>query len=204
MTTMIASISPILITLIVILGIAALVIFWGIAQYNKLVNSKGRYKNAFSQIDVQLKRRYDLIPNLVETAKAYLSHEKETLEAVIAARNTAQSAREGVSLDDSGSMQNLMQAEGGLGASLGRLMMVSEAYPDLKADKNMSELSEELKHTENKVSFSRQAYNDSATAHNILCEEFPTSIISGMFRFNQATLFEDITEEQREAVQVQF
>ena len=187
-----------LLAVIVIIGL------WVMGIYNKLVKSRNRYKKAFADIDVQLKRRHDLIPNLVETAKAYMSHEKETLEAVISARNVATSARKGANMNDSSSMTNLAAAESGLGGALSRLMMVSEAYPDLKADRQMSELSEELKHTENKVSFSRQAYNHAVTDYNDFRETFPSNIFANMFNFGEAILFEVSDESERDAVEVKF
>lgn len=192
------------ITLIVLAVIAVLFALWAIGAYNGLVALRNRYKNAFAQIDVQLKRRHDLIPNLVETAKKYMSHERETLEAVIAARNAAEGARKGVAPDDQGGMSALMAAEGGLGASLGRLFAVSESYPDLKANQNMMQLTEELTSTENKVGFSRQAYNDSVTEYNTKRETFPTNVIAGMFNFRDAVLFEITDLTEREAVKVSF
>ena len=173
-------------------------------MYNGLVKLRNRYKNAFAQIDVQLKRRHDLIPNLVETAKAYMKHESETLEAVIAARNSATSARKDVSPEDASSMGGLMAAEGALGGALGNLFALSESYPDLKSNQNMMQLTEELTTTENKVSFSRQAYNDAVTQYNDKCEMFPSSVLAGMFNFNQAVLFEVSDEAEREPVKVEF
>jgi len=196
--------SPLLIVSLALVGIALLVVFWVIGVYNGLVKLRNRYKNAFSQIDVQLKRRYDLIPNLVETAKGYMKHERETLEAVIQARNMASSARQGVNTEDASSMQALMAAEGSLGSTLGRLFALSESYPDLKANANMMQLSEELTSTENKVSFARQSYNDAVTAYNTQREVFPSNIIAGMFNFTPASLFEVKNEQEREAVKVEF
>ena len=196
--------SPLLIVFLALVGIALLVVFWVIGVYNGLVKLRNRYKNAFSQIDVQLKRRYDLIPNLVETAKGYMKHERETLEAVIQARNMASSARQGVNTEDASSMQALMAAEGSLGSTLGRLFALSESYPDLKANANMMQLSEELTSTENKVSFARQSYNDAVTAYNTQREVFPSNIIAGMFNFTPASLFEVKNEQEREAVKVEF
>ena len=190
--------------LAVLAGIVLLLVFWFIGGYNGLVRLRNRYRNAFAQIDVQLKRRHDLIPNLVETAKGFMKHERETLEAVIEARNTAASAREGLNPDDAGQMQGLMVAEAGLGSMLGKLFALSEAYPDLKSNQNMMQLSEELTTTENKVSFARQAYNDAVMLYNTKTETIPTNIIAGMFNFQQATLFEVANEEERERVDVSF
>ena len=190
--------------LIVLGAIVLLLVFWLIGGYNGLVKLRNRYRNAFAQIDVQLKRRHDLIPNLVETAKGYMKHESETLEAVIQARNTAASARKGLSPDDAGQMQGLMAAEAGLGSMLGKFFALSEAYPDLKANQNMMQLSEELTSTENKVSFSRQAYYDAVTLYNTQTETIPTNIIAGMFSFRQAVLFEITNAEERERVDVSF
>lgn len=196
--------SAIVIILVVLVGLAVLVGLFLVVQYNGLVKLRNRFRNAFAQIDVQLKRRYDLIPNLVETAKGFMKHERETLEAVITARNAAASASEGVSPENAEQMATLMSAEGGLGSALGRLFALSEAYPDLKSNQNMMQLSEELTSTENKVSFSRQAYNDSVTVYNTKTEVFPTNIIAGMFNFGSATLFEVSSEEERERVDVKF
>lgn len=192
--------------LLIVGGIALVVILWIAGQYNGLVKLRNQFKNAFAQIDVQLKRRYDLIPNLVETAKGYMKHEKETLEGVIKARNMAASAREQAAVDpsDAVAMQQLAQAESGLGGMLGRLFALSEAYPDLKANQNMMQLTEELTSTENKISFARQSYNDSVMRYNNKREMFPSNIIAGMFNFVAATLFEVKDEEQREAVKVSF
>ncbi len=192
---------------IVLLGLGVLVvivILWLIGAYNGLVKLRNRYRNGFAQIDVQLKRRHDLIPNLVETAKGYMKHERETLEAVIQARNAAESARQGLSPDDAGQMQGLMAAEAGLGSVLGKFFALSEAYPDLKANQNMMQLSEELTSTENKVSFARQAYNDAVTSYNTKTESFPTNVIAGMFNFTQAVLFEVTSDEERQRVDVSF
>ncbi len=196
--------NTVLIVLAVLVGLLVIVALWVMGAYNGLVKLRNRYRNAFAQIDVQLKRRYDLIPNLVETAKGFMKHERETLEAVIQARNMASSAREGASTEDAESMGALMAAEGGLGNALGRLFALSEAYPDLKSNTNMMQLSEELTSTENKVAFSRQAYNDAVTAYNTQTEVFPSSVIAGMFNFGQATLFEVADEGERDAVKVEF
>ncbi|BDS05618.1 hypothetical protein NT6N_06580 [Oceaniferula spumae] len=196
--------TTLLIILAVLVGVALIAAFWVMGTYNGLVKLRNRYRNAFSQIDVQLKRRHDLIPNLVETAKGYMKHERETLEAVIEARNMASSARKDASTEDAASMGALMTAEGGLGNALGRLFALSEAYPDLKSNANMMQLSEELTSTENKVAFSRQAYNDAVTEYNTSTEVFPASMIAGMFNFRQATLFEVAEESERESVKVEF
>jgi LemA protein len=198
--------SPLLIVLIVLLLLILVPIAWGIGIYNKLVQMRNRFKNAFAQIDVQLKRRHDLIPNLVETAKGYMQHERETLEAVVSARNQAQGAAKAAAADptNAAAMQQLMGAEAGLTGALGRLMAVVEAYPDLKADQNMQQLSEELTSTENKVAFSRQHYNDSVTQYNTQREIFPSVIIANMFNFAPATLFEIEDEAEKEAPEVSF
>ncbi len=191
-----------IIALVVVVVLVALVA--GI--YNRLVALRNRYKNAFAQIDVQLKRRYDLIPNLVETAKKYMAHERETLEAVIKARNAAASAEQSAAGNpgDPDAMKNLMGAESALGGALGRLMVTVERYPDLKANQNMMQLSEELTSTENKVAFARQAYNDAVMNYNTRRESFPTIVFAGMFNFQPAVLFEITNQEEREAVKVQF
>ncbi|MGB0257122.1 MAG: LemA family protein [Coraliomargarita sp.] len=174
--------------------------------YNSLVALRNRFKNAFSQIDVQLKRRYDLIPNLVETAKAYLSHERETLEAVIQARNGAASAASTAAAnpDDAGAIKALMGAETALTGAMGKFFALSEAYPDLKANQNMSQLTEELTSTENKIAFARQAYNDSVMTYNTKRESFPDTIIASMFNFKEAQLYEITEAAEREAVKVEF
>lgn len=188
----------------VIVGVVAILAFYVIAQYNGLVGLRNRYKNGFAQIDVQLKRRHDLIPNLVETAKAFMNHERETLEAVIQARNVAQSAGKDVSPDNLAGMQQMMQAEGGLSSVMGRLFALSESYPDLRSNENMKQLSEELTTTENKISFARQAYNDAVMVYNTKREVFPTNLIAGMFNFLAAVPFEVSDESEREAVKVGF
>ena len=175
-------------------------------SYNKLVALRNRFKNAYAQIDVQLKRRYDLIPNLVETAKGYLSHERGTLEAVITARNAAHSAstRAAANPGDPAAMKELIAAEGTLSGSLGRLFALSEAYPDLKANTTMNGLMEELTSTENKVSFSRQAYNDSVMTYNTARESFPSNVVAGMFHFAPAELFQIEIKAEKEAPKVSF
>ncbi len=195
-----------LIVLIVLAALALVAVLFLVGIYNKLVGLRNRFKNAFAQIDVQLKRRYDLIPNLVETAKGYLKHERETLEAVIAARNAAASANTGAAANpgDPAAMQKLASAEGTLSGSLGRLFALSEAYPDLKANTTMLNLMEELTSTENKVAFSRQAYNDSVMAYNTQREVFPSSVIASTFNFTAAELFAIEKPEQREATKVSF
>jgi LemA protein len=195
--------------LIVLIGLAALglvVVLFGVGIYNKLVALRNRFKNAYAQIDVQLKRRYDLIPNLVETAKGYLQHERGTLEAVIAARNAAASANTGAAANpgEPDAMRKLARAEGTLSGTLGRLFALSEAYPDLKANTTMLSLMEELTSTENKVSVVRQAYNDSVMAYNTQREVFPSSIIASTFQFTAAELFVIEAVEQREAPTVSF
>ena len=192
----------VLIGLVVVVVVGAMVV--GI--YNKLVTMRNRYKNAYAQIDVQLKRRYDLIPNLVETAKGYIKHERETLEAVTAARNIAYAASKAAAANpgDAAAMKSLASAETGLGGTLSRLMMVSEAYPDLKANQNMMQLTEELTSTENKISFARQAYNDSVMTYNTDREVFPSNLIAGMFNFGAAELFVIDKPEQKDAPKVSF
>jgi LemA protein len=197
--------SPGVIALIVAGAIVLLIIFWLIGVYNGLVVSRNRFKNAFAQIDVQLKRRYDLIPSLVECVKGYMAHERETLDAVIKARNTAFSAGQKAAADpgDPQAMKELNQAEAQLGGALGRLIALSEAYPDLKANQNMLSLQEELSSTENKISFARQAFNDSATSYNNQRQVFPAVMVAGMFGFTPATLLE-VELAQREAPKVSF
>ncbi len=195
-----------LIALLVLLGLAAVLFFWVTGAYNGLVTLRNRFKNAFAQIDVQLKRRYDLIPNLVETAKGYMKHERETLEAVIAARNTAYAASKAAAANpaDAGAMKGLLSAESGLAGAMSRLMVVSEQYPDLKANQNMMQLTEELTSTENKISFARQAYNDSVTVYNTSRETFPTNLLANMFNFAEAQLFQVDAAAERSAPQVKF
>jgi LemA protein len=191
---------------IVIFTAVAILILWVVGIYNRLVRLRNRYRNAYSQIDVQLKRRYDLIPNLVETAKGYLKHERETLDAVINARNQAASAGQAAASNpgDPDVMQGLIGAETALTGAVGRLFALAEAYPDLKANQNMMQLTEELTSTENKVAFARQAYNDSVMTHNTACQTFPSVIVAGRFGFGMASLFEVEDEAERENPKVSF
>jgi LemA protein len=186
----------------VLIAIVAVIV----AIYNGLVTARNAYKNAFSQIDVQLQRRYDLIPNLVETAKGYLKHERETLEAVIAARNVAQGALKAAQANpsDAGAIKQLGAADGALGAVLGRFMALAEAYPDLKANQNMMQLTEELTSTENRVAFARQAFNDGVMTYNNKREVFPNNIIAGMFNFTAAQFLELEEPAARKPVKVSF
>ena len=195
-----------MIVLLSLAGIAVLLVLWVIGQYNGLVRGRNAFRNAFAQIDVQLKRRYDLIPNLVETAKAYLKHERETLEAVIAARNQAAGACAAAAANPGSpaAMAALAQAESGLGGVLGRLFAVSEAYPELKANQTMMQLTEELTSTENRIAFARQAYNDSVMSFNNAREVFPANLVAGFFQFAAASLFEVTREGERDGVKVQF
>lgn len=191
----------------IFLALVVAIVFWGIAIYNGLVKLRQRFKNAFAQIDVQLKRRYDLIPNLVEAAKGYLAHERQTLEAVIAARGNAVSASQKAAADpgDAAAMQGLAQAEGQLGGALGRLMVLFEAYPDLKANQNILQVQEELTSTENKIAFARQGYNDSVMEYNTRRESFPDTLFAGLFGFREATLLEATeSAEERKAPKVSF
>ncbi len=182
------------------------VIFFGVTLYNRLISSRNGYKNAFAQIDVQLTRRHDLIPNLVEIAKGYMSHEKETLEAVINARNSAVSGLSAAKADptDPAAMQGLANAEQGLSGALGKLFALSESYPDLKANENMMQLSEEMTTTENKVAFARQAFNDAVMMFNNLREQFPSNFIANWFQFAPAQLLEIENEAKREVPNVEF
>ncbi|MCZ7618948.1 MAG: LemA family protein [Myxococcota bacterium] len=196
-------------SLIILIVLAALALFaamFVVGIFNKLVSLRNRFKNAYAQIDVQLKRRYDLIPNLVETTKGYLKHERDTLEAVIAARNAAASANTDAAANpgDPAAMKKLAGAESTLSGTLGRLFALSEAYPDLKANTTILSLMEELTSTENKVSFSRQAYNDSVMAYNTQREVFPSSVIAGTFHFTAAELFAIEEPAQREPTKVSF
>jgi LemA protein len=192
--------------LLILLGLVVLFVLFLVGIYNRLVTLRNRFKNAFSQIDVQLKRRYDLIPNLVETAKAYMKHERETLEAVIRARNQAVTAegRAAANPGDANAMKGLMGAEAALTGAMGRLFALMESYPDLKANQNMAQLSEELTSTENRVAFARQAYNDAVTEYNTAREKFPNVIIASSMGFPEAPLFEVEVKEERQAPKVQF
>ena len=195
-----------LVVLGVIVGVIVLLAMFIAGIYNGLVTLRNRYKNAYSQIDVQLKRRYDLIPKLVEAVKGYMAHEKGTLNEVIEARNRAMSAGQQASANpgDPNAMQKLNQAEGQLGGALGRMFALSEAYPDLKANTNMLQLQEELTSTENKVSFARQAFNDAVTAYNTKREVLPNVIFAGMFGFFPAELFQVESEAVKEAPKIMF
>jgi LemA protein len=189
-----------------LLVLALVLIAWFEGIYNALVTLRNRFKNAFAQIDVQLKRRHDLIPNLVETAKAFLSHERETLEAVIEARNSAEGARTRAAADpgDAEAMKGLASAEAGLTGVLGRFFALSEAYPELKSNQNMMQLSEELSTTENKIAFARQSFNDAVMRYNNKCEMVPSNLVASMFGFDRAEFFEVEAEGERAPVKVQF
>ena len=194
-------------TILIIPGVVAvLLLLFIVGLYNTLVTLRNRYKNAYSQIDVQLKRRYDLIPNLVETAKAYMKHERETLEAVINARNSALTASQRVAIapGDSAAMNSLNLAETQLSGALGRLFALAEAYPDLKANQNLLALQEELTSTENKVAFARQSFNDAVTHYNTEIQKFPNNLVAGMAGFVPAQLFETESPKEREAPRVSF
>ncbi|MBX3749615.1 MAG: LemA family protein [Opitutaceae bacterium] len=195
-----------LVILGILLAIVIVLALWIVGIYNSLVALRNRFKNAFAQIDVQLKRRYDLIPNLVEVAKGYLKHERETLEAVIKARNIALAASQSAAANpaDANAIRGLLGAEAGLGGALSRLMVVAEQYPDLKANQNMKQLTEELTSTENKVAFARQAYNDSVMTYNTTRETFPNVVFAGMFGFLPAELFKVDDPAERNAPQVKF
>ena len=191
---------------VIFLALLGAIALFAIGIYNSLVNLRNRVKNAFAQIDVQLTRRHDLIPNLVEAVKGYMKHERETLEAVINARNSAVSSLDAAKLDPSNAaaIKELGVSEGALGAALGRLFALSEAYPDLKANQNMIQFREELSTTENKVAFSRQAFNDAVLGYNNKAENFPNNIIAGMFKFDLASFLEIESEEKREVPEVSF
>jgi len=199
--------STALIVLIVLVLLAAIIAMWVVGIFNRLVSLRNRYQNAFSQIEVQLKRRYDLIPNLVETAKGYMKHERETLDAVITARAKAAGGLQAAAANpgDPNAIQNLAAAEGALSGALGRLFALAEAYPDLKANQNMMQLSEELTSTENRVAFARQAFNDSVTQYNTYKQTFPAVVFAGMFGHGQdATLLEFKDEPIQQAPKVSF
>jgi LemA protein len=194
------------ISFLIFLGIIAAIVFWTIGIYNRLVNERNRVRNGFAQIDVQLTRRYDLIPNLVEAVKGYMKHERETLEAVIQARNSAVSNLDAAKADPANAeaMKKLGASEGALGSALGRLFALSEAYPDLKANQNMMQFQEELASTENKVAFSRQAFNDAVLGYNNSVQNFPNNVIAGFFSFKLASFLEIESEEMRQAPEVSF
>ncbi|WP_405239821.1 LemA family protein [Lentisalinibacter orientalis] len=191
---------------LIFLGLIVVVAVFGIGIYNRLVNSRNRVKNAFAQIDVQLTRRYDLIPNLVESVKGYMKHERETLEAVISARNAAASGLTAAKADpaNADAIKQLAAAEATLGGALGRLFALAEAYPDLKANENMLRFQEELASTENKVAFARQAFNDAVLTYNNTRENFPNNIVAGMFRFEAASFLDIESEEKRTVPEVSF
>jgi LemA protein len=193
-------------SLLIVFAVVLLVAIWIAVLYNRLVTLRNRFKNAFAQIDVQLKRRYDLIPNLVETVKGYLRHERETLEAVVAARNRAVSAEQTAATKpgDPKAMRDLTGAEAELSGALARLLVVVEAYPDLKASERMGQLMEELSSTENKVSFARQAFNDAVTFYNTARETFPAVLFAGALGFSEAQLLEIEAPQEREAPKVTF
>ena len=191
---------------LIFFAIIVAIVFWGVGIYNRLVNLRNRVRNAFAQIDVQLTRRYDLIPNLVEAVKGYMAHERETLEAVIAARNTAVSSLEAAKADPANgdAIKKLGASEGALTGMLSKLFALSEAYPDLKANQNMMQFQEELASTENKVAFSRQAFNDSVMGYNNAAENFPSNFIASFFSFDLASFLEIDAEEKRDAPDVSF
>jgi len=191
---------------LIFLAIIAAIVFWAIGIYNRLVNERNRVKNAFAQIDVQLTRRHDLIPNLVEMVKGYMKHERETLEAVISARNSASQSLDAAKADPANAeaIKELGASEGALTSALSRLFALSEAYPDLKANQNMMQLQEELASTENKVAFSRQAFNDSVLQYNNSVENFPNSVIANFFSFDPASFLEIESPEKREVPEVDF
>jgi LemA protein len=196
----------IVVVVAVVILVLLIAIGWPVSIYNKLVVLRNRFQNAYSQIDVQLKRRYDLIPNLVETAKGYMAHERETLEGVIAARNQAAAAntRAAASPGDPDAIRSIAGAESNLGGALGKLFAVAEAYPNLKANEQMNQLTEELTSTENRVSFARQAYNDAVLVYNTATQVFPNLLVANMLGFRQAPMFEVDKPAEREAVKVSF
>ena len=191
---------------LIFLAIIAAIVMWGVGIYNRLVNERNRVKNAFAQIDVQLTRRYDLIPNLIEAVKGYMKHERETLDAVVKARNAASSSLDAAKADPSNAlaMKELGASEGALTSALGRLFALSEAYPDLKANQNMMQFQEELTSTENKVAFSRQAFNDTVLQYNNSVQNFPNNLIAGFFSFALASFLEIESEEKRDVPEVSF
>lgn len=191
---------------LIFLAILAAIVFWAIGMYNRLVNERNRVRNAFAQIDVQLTRRHDLIPNLVEAVKGYIKHERETLEAVVQARNNAVSSLDAAKADPANAelIKKLGASEGALGAALSRLFALSEAYPDLKANQNMMQFQEELASTENKVAFSRQAFNDSVLGYNNTVQNFPNNVIAGMFSFESASFLDIEEPEKRDVPEVSF
>ena len=193
-------------SLLIILGVAAVVVIWVVQMYNNLVNLRNRVRNGFAQIDVQLTRRYDLIPNLIESVKAYMQHERETLESVINARNSAVAGLKQASADpaDPEAIKNLAAAEATLGGTLGRLFALAESYPDLKASENMAQFQEELASTENKVAFARQAFNDAVMSYNNARENFPSNFVANSFQFNAAEFLDIGDEEKREVPAVSF
>lgn len=191
---------------LIFLAILAAIVFWAIGMYNRLVNERNRVRNGFAQIDVQLTRRHDLIPNLVEAVKGYMKHERETLESVVAARNNAVSSLDAAKADPANAeaIKKLGASEGALGAALSRLFALSEAYPDLKANQNMMQFQEELASTENKVAFARQAFNDTVLGYNNTVENFPNNVVAGMFNFESASFLDIEEPEVREAPEVSF
>ena len=193
-------------TFLIFLAVIAVIVMWAIGIYNRLVNERNRVRNAFAQIDVQLTRRHDLIPNLVESVKGYMKHERETLEAVIAARNSAVSSLDAAKADpaNADAIKKLGASESALGSVLGRLFALSEAYPDLKANTNMLHFQEELTATENKVAFSRQAFNDAVMGYNNSVENFPNNLIANTFKFEAASFLEIESEEKRDVPDVSF
>jgi LemA protein len=192
--------------LIIILVLLAVLVVWAVSIYNRLIASRNNFRNAFAQIDVQLTRRYDLIPNLVETARAYLKHERETLESVISARNSAMAGLKAAAANpgSAAALEQLSGAEAGLAGALGRLFAVAEAYPDLKANTTMMQLSEELTSTENRVAFARQAFNDAVMGYNNTREMFPNSLVAGWFSFEPAKMLDAPAPEKREPPKVSF
>ncbi len=191
---------------LIFLAIIAAIVMWGVGIYNRLVNERNRVKNGFAQIDVQLTRRYDLIPNLIEAVKGYMKHERETLDAVVKARNSASASLDAAKADPANAlaMKELGASEGALTSALGRLFALSEAYPDLKANENMMQFQEELTSTENKVAFSRQAFNDTVLQYNNSVQNFPNNLIAGFFSFALASFLEIESEEKRDVPEVSF